>query len=69
MRAADWFDSLLTLNEALLSDARPDYGVLPCGCLAADADTFDMDNSDTARDGVGRTCAEVDGYCPLARQT
>ena len=66
MRAADWFDSLLTMNEALLSGARTDYGVLPCGWLALDVDTFAMDNSNTAKDGVGRTYAGVDGYCPLA---
>lgn len=65
-RASDWFDSLPTLIETLLSGARPDYGVLPCGWLPLDVDTFAMDNSDTAKDGVGRTYAAVDGYCPLA---
>jgi len=75
-RAADWFGHLLTLNESLLmgalpksagpKSARPDYGVLPCGWLPLDIDTFAMDNSHTAKDGVGRTYAGVDGYCPLA---
>jgi hypothetical protein len=65
-RAADWFDSLLTLNEALLASARPEYGVLPCGWLPVDVDTFAMDNSHTAKDGVGRTYTGVHGYCPLA---
>jgi hypothetical protein len=65
-RADDLFDFLPTLIEKLLTGARPDYGVLPCGWLALDVDTFTMDNGDTAKDGVGRTYAGVDGYCPLA---
>ena len=65
-RADDLFDFLPTLIETLLTAARPDYGVLPCGWLALDVDTFTMDNGDTAKDGVGRTYAGVDGYCPLA---
>ncbi len=31
-----------------------------------DIDTFAMDNGGTAKEGVGRTYAGVDGYCPLA---
>ncbi len=65
-RADDLFDFLPPLIETLLAGARPDYGVLPCGWLALDVDTFTMDNGDTAKDGVGRTYAGVDGYCPLA---
>ena len=65
-RAGDLFDFLPTLIETLLAGARPDYGVLPCGWLALDVDTFTMNNGDTAKDGVGRTYAGVDGYCPLA---
>jgi hypothetical protein len=64
--ASDLFDHLPSLIETLLSKARPDYGLLPCGWLPLDVDTFAMDNSDTAKDGVGRTYAGVDGYCPLA---
>ena len=52
--------------ETLLKRHRPDYGVLPCGWLAVDIDTFAMDNGGTAKEGVGRTYAGVDGYCPLA---
>jgi len=52
--------------ETLLKSHRPDYGVLPCGWLAVDIDTFAMDNGGTAKEGVGRTYAGVDGYCPLA---
>ena len=65
-RSDDLFDFLPTLIETLLAGARPDYGVLPCGWLALDVDTFTMNNGDTAKDGVGRTYAGVDGYCPLA---
>ncbi len=52
--------------ERLLQRSAPDYGVLPCGWLPLDIDTFAMDNSGTAKEGVGRTYAGVDGYCPLA---
>ena len=33
---------------------------------ALDVDSFAMDNSGTAKEGVGRSYAGVDGYCPLA---
>jgi hypothetical protein len=66
MRANDLFDFLPAFIETLLAGARPDYGVLPCGSLPLDIDTFAMDNGGTAKEGVGRTYAWVDGYCPLA---
>ena len=65
-RAAELFDFAPTMIETLLSGQRPDYGVLPCGWLPLDVDTFAMDNGKTAKEGVGRTYAGVDGYCPLA---
>ena len=52
--------------ERLLRQHAPQYGVLPCGWLPLDIDTFAMDNSGTAKEGVGRTYAGVDGFCPLA---
>ena len=33
---------------------------------ALDVDSFAMDNSGTAKEGVGRSYAGADGYCPLA---
>ena len=54
------------LIETLLGAVRPDLGVLPCGWLPLDIDVFPMDNSGTAKEGVGRTYTGVDGYCPLA---
>lgn len=65
-RAAELFDFAAPMIETLLSGQRPDYGVLPCGWLPLDVDTFAMDNGGTAKEGVGRTYAGVDGYCPLA---
>ena len=65
-RSSELFDFMPALIETLLSSARPDYGVLPCGWLALDIDTFAMDNGDTVKDGVGRTYTGVDGFCPLA---
>ena len=57
---------MMPMTERLLARHAPDYGVLPCGWLPLDIDTFAMDNSGTAKEGVGRTYAGVDGYCPLA---
>ena len=65
-RAEDMFDFLPPLMETLLAGARPDYGVLPCGWLPLDVDTFAMDNGNSVKDGVGRTYTGVEGYCPLA---
>lgn len=55
-----------SMIERLLLRHAPDYGVLPCGWLPLDIDTFAMDNGGTAKEGVGRTYTGVDGYCPLA---
>jgi len=41
-RASDLFDFTSPLIEMLLATARPDYGVLPCGWLPLDIDTFAM---------------------------
>ncbi len=65
-RAAEMFDFCPQMIETLLASQRPDYGVLPCGWLPLDVDTFAMDNGGTVKEGVGRTYAGVDGYCPLA---
>ena len=65
-RAVEMFDFVPPMIETLLARERPDYGVLPCGWLPVDIDTFAMDNSQTAKEGVGRTYAGVDGYCPIA---
>lgn len=68
--AASWFDLAEHINAAVLGlkiDGKPiDFGVLPCGYMPLDVDTFAMDNSGTAKEHVGRTYAGVDGYCPLA---
>ena len=56
----------LAMIERLLAHGAADYGLLPCGWLPLDIDTFAMDNSGTAKEGVGRTYVGVDGYCPLA---
>jgi len=65
-KAVELFDFVPSMIETLLAGQRPDYGVLPCGWLPLDVDTFAMDNGGTAKEGVGRTYAGVDGYCPLA---
>jgi len=65
-RAAQMFEFVGPMIETLLASHKPDYGVLPCGWLPLDVDTFAMDNSDSAKEGVARTYAGVDGFCPLA---
>jgi hypothetical protein len=68
--ASDWFELAERINAAVLGvkiAGKPiDFGLLPCGYLPLDVDTFAMDNSGTAKEHVGRTYAGVDGYCPLA---
>src|SRR6266516_1739267 len=49
-RASDLFDFMPRLIETLLASARTDYGVLPCGWLPLNIDTFAMDNGDTAKE-------------------
>jgi hypothetical protein len=66
MRAGELFDFMPTMVEQLLNSAKPNYGVLPCGWLPLDIDTFAMDNGKTVKEHVGRTYTGVDGYCPLA---
>ena len=65
-QAGAMFEHVPGMIERLLGSQRPDYGVLPCGWLPLDVDTFAMDNGGTRKEGVGRTYAGVDGYCPLA---
>ena len=65
-RAAEFFDFVPSMIETLLAGQRPDYGVLPCGWVPLDVDTFAIDNGGTMKEGVGRTYSGVDGYCPLA---
>ena len=65
-QAGALFEHVPGMIERLLGSQRPDYGVLPCGWLPLDVDTFAMDNGGTRKEGVGRTYAGVDGYCPLA---
>ena len=65
-RVPEMFDFVAPLIDSSLGARRSDYGVQPCGWLPLDVDTFAMDNGGTAKEGVGRTYAGVDGYCPLA---
>jgi hypothetical protein len=53
-------------NERLLRRARPDLTPLSTGHLALDFDVFTLDNSGTAKEGVGRTYMGFDGYAPIA---
>ena len=65
-----WFDLTDRINGAVLGmkiAGKPaDFGVLLCGYVPLDVNTFAMANSGTPKEYVGRTYAGVDGYCPLA---
>ena len=39
-KAVEMFEFAPAMIETLLTSQRPDYGVLPCGWLALDVDTF-----------------------------
>jgi len=68
--ASDWFELIPQLNQKLLSTRIGgkliDFGILPCGYIPIDIDTFSMDNGQTRKEAVGRTYAGNDGFCPLA---
>ena len=53
-KAVELFDFAPSMIEMLLAGQRPDYGVLPCGWLHLDVDTFAMNNGGTAKEGVWR---------------
>ena len=58
-RADELFDFLATLIEKLLDSTRVDYGVLPCGWLPLDVDTFAMDNGGTANGGIDTSVSQT----------
>ena len=66
----EWSELADHINRAILGlrlDGAPiDFGTLPSGHLPLDIDTFVMDQSETAKEGVSWTYAGVDGYCPIA---
>lgn len=66
----EWSELADLVNRAVLglriNGAPIDFGVLCTGHLPLDIDTFVMDQSDTAKEGVSWTYAGVDGYCPIA---
>lgn len=66
----DWSELADRINRAVLGlrvDGAPiDFGALSTGHLPLDIDTFVMDQSDTAKEGVSWTYAGVQGYCPIA---
>lgn len=66
----EWSELADRINRAILglhiNGAPIDFGALSTGHLPLDIDTFVMDQSDTAKEGVSYTYAGVDGYCPIA---
>ena len=64
--APDWFELADAFNLALLSaryGGKPvDFGILACGYMAVDWDTFVMNNSGTQKEAIGRTYQGVDGF-------
>ena len=66
----EWSELADRINRAVLglhiNGAPIDFGLLSTGHLPLDIDTFVMDQSDTAKEGVSWTYAGVEGYCPIA---
>jgi Transposase DDE domain group 1 len=66
----EWSELADQINRAILglhiNGAPIAFGALSTGHLPLDIDTFVMDQSDTAKEGVSWTYAGVDGYCPIA---
>lgn len=66
----DWSALADQINRAVLglhiNGAPIDFGALSTAHLPLDIDTFVMDQSNTAKEGVSWTYAGVDGYCPIA---
>lgn len=54
------------INLGLLRRAKITITALPTGHVPFDFDVFTMDNSNTAKEGVGRTYAGYHGYAPIA---
>lgn len=53
------------VNERLLARSRAVVTPTVSGHVPLDIDVFVMDNADTAKEGVSRTYAGVDGYAPI----
>lgn len=66
----DWSELADRINRAILglriNGAAIDFGALSTGHLPLDIDTFVMDQSETAKEGVSWTYAGMEGYCPIA---
>jgi len=66
----EWSELADQINRAVLglhiNGAAIDFGALSTGHLPLDIDTFVMDQSDTAKEGVSYTYARLQGYCPIA---
>ncbi|MDZ7810279.1 MAG: IS1380 family transposase, partial [Arhodomonas sp.] len=58
-------EALDAVGERLLARAKAPITATAEGYVPLDIDVFVMDNSETAKEGVSRTYAGVDGYAPI----
>lgn len=65
-RGQAWLEPLFEANRQLLWRAGPGLTPVETGHVPLDLDVFVMDNSDSRKEGVGRTYLGVDGYAPIA---
>lgn len=63
LAASEAVDSLLV---PLLKRGRAQFSPVASGHVPVDIDVFCLDNSDSKKEGVGRTYAGYDGYAPVA---
>lgn len=62
---AEALEAIDGLSERLLARAKAPITATTEGYVPLDIDVFVMDNSETAKEGVSRTYAGVDGYAPI----
>ena len=65
LASAEALEAIDGLSERLLARSRAPMTPTPTGHVPLDVDVFVMDNSQTAKEGVSRTYAGVDGYAPI----
>lgn len=65
LAGAEALEAIDGLSERLLARAKAPITATTDGYVALDIDVFVMDNAETAKEGVSRTYAGVDGYAPI----
>ena len=65
LAGAEALEAVDGVNERLLARSKAPITATEGGYVPLDIDVFVMDNAETAKEGVSRTYAGVDGYAPI----